>query len=288
MIKTLSKFFASVICMTVFSPPAGAAASGTIRFYDENSDTTRITSLLDEGIALRLHSPNAWVSYFAKQLIDTPYKEGTLEEQPEMLTVNMEYMDCTTFVENVLALAMTANDRRGSWRDVVYNLQQLRYRGGEPDGYPSRLHYMSDWVLDNSSRGLIRDYTSAIGNASYEIKTLDFMSQNRDKYPALANDENYNLIRKREDSYRGHKYPYLKKNVIGGAQLRDGDIVLLITKTKGLDVSHVGFITMVDGKPHLLHASSKEGKVVISKLTLQDYLKRDTSVQGIRVLRLCD
>ena len=114
------------------------------------------------------------------------------------------------------------------------------------------------------------------------------MSQNRDKYPALADDENFNLIRVREDSFRGHKYPYIKKSAVQGAQLRDGDIVMLTSNVKGLDISHVGFITIVDGKPHLLHASSKSGRVEVSSLPLHDYLKKQLSVNGIRVIRLCE
>ncbi len=268
--------------------PSVAAAPGGIRFHDEHADTTRIAYLLDEGVKLRLKSPNAWVNYFANQLIDTPYEASTLEEQPEMLTVNMEQMDCTTFMETVLALAMTANERRGSWRDFVHNLQQIRYRNGIVDGYPSRLHYMSDWIIENSSRGFVKDFTTVVGNSNYAIKSLDYMSQNRDKYPALADEENYNMIRQRENSYRGHKFPYLKKSAVGGAVLREGDIVMLTSNTKGLDISHVGIVTFVNNKPHLIHASSKEKKVVVTSIPLTDYLKKQTSTNGIRVIRLCE
>lgn len=288
MIKTFARLISLAFGINCMINSASAAAPGTIRFHNEDADTTRISALLDEAATQRLPSPNAWVNFFAHRLLDTPYKTSTIEEQPEMLTVNMEYMDCTTFMENVLALSMAARDRRASWRDVVHNLQLLRYRNGEPDGYASRLHYMSDWIIDNSSRGIVRDYTSAVGNAQYNIKSLDFMSQNRDKYPALADDDNFAQVRRREDSFRGHKFPYIKKGAVTGAQLRDGDIVMLTSNIKGLDISHVGFITIVNGKPHLLHASSKSGKVEVSALPLYDYLKKQTSVNGIRVIRLCE
>ena len=59
----------------------------------------------------------------------------------------------------------------------------------------------------------------------------------------------------------------------------------LTTNIKDLDVTHVGIIKMVDGVPHLMHASSKQGKVIVDDLSLSDYLKRNRT-QGIRVFRL--
>ena len=69
-----------------------------------------------------------------------------------------------------------------------------------------------------------------------------------------------------EMGYRSHRFPYLKPGAIKNAKLSDGDMVALITNTKGLDATHVGFIKIVDGVPHLLHASSKAGKVIIDPL----------------------
>ena len=48
----------------------------------------------------------------------------------------MQRMDCTTFVENVAAMAITISEGRSSWHDMVYNLERLRYRQGHLDGYP--------------------------------------------------------------------------------------------------------------------------------------------------------
>ncbi|MDE6460685.1 MAG: DUF1460 domain-containing protein, partial [Paramuribaculum sp.] len=41
-----------------------------------------------------------------------------------------------------------------------------------------------------------------------------------------------------------------------------------------------------NGKIHLLHASSKEGKVCVSSTPLTDYLKKNRGASGIRVIRL--
>lgn len=254
------------------------------RFHNEHNDTTIINNVLERLSGSHDINP----SKVAIEFIDTPYKGGTLEASPETLTINMEEFDCTTFAETVLALTLTLKEHRVSWRDFAYNLRQLRYRNGEVNGYPSRLHYMSDWVIDNSHRGLVKDATNEVGNAQYEVKTLDFMSRNAGLYPQLSDAENLQGIKDREIGYRSHRYPYIRPLSFGSAKFRDGDLLLLTSKKDGLDVSHVGFIVMKNGIPHLLHASSKEGKVVIDKLSLSDYFKRSKGLSGVRVIRLTD
>lgn len=260
-----------------------------VRFHDSESDTVRITKLLldNENIS----DPNQRVANIARQFIDTPYEASTLEcEGPESLTVNLDGLDCTTFVENVLALAITSGEHRTSWRDFLYNLEGLRYRGGELDGYPSRLHYFSDWVVNNSHRGNIVEVTNQFPDYRSQIKTLDFMSKNAGKYPALADSTTLADVKNFEMGYRKHQYPYIPWNNVASKAVRekfkDGDVIAILTKAPGLDVSHMGFIIKDDkGQPHLLHASSKEGKVILDNQPLMEYLKKNGS-PGIRVIRL--
>ncbi|MCM1111127.1 MAG: DUF1460 domain-containing protein [Clostridium sp.] len=261
---------------------AGAVSLADIRFNDIDRDTTAINSILAEFTGRDNINP----ALIAERLVNTPYKGGTLEGSPEQLTINMEEFDCTTFAETVLALTMTLDEHRESWRDFAYNLERLRYRGGEVDGYASRLHYMSDWVIDNVHRGTVEDVSRLVGPESYEVKTLDYMSRHASSYPALADSTNLARLKDREIGYRLHRFPYIKRRDLQRTTLRDGDFVMLTTKTEGLDVSHVGFIKLVDGVPHLLHASSKEGRVVVDNLSLETYMKRNQSLSGIRVIRL--
>jgi hypothetical protein len=69
--------------------------------------------------------------------------------------------------------------------------------------------------------------------------------------------------------------------------VKDGDILALVTKKSGLDVSHVGFAEWgKDGKLHLLNASSIHKKVVLEPMTLYQYIQKHPSVLGIRVIRI--
>ena len=257
-------------------------------FHNEATDTVRINNLLIE--AVKIKDPQERVAFIGKQFIDTPYVGGTLEGDKEELRVNIDELDCTTFIDNVLAIAYTAGEGRSSWRDFIYNLENMRYRAGEMNGYSSRLHYFSDWVVDNVHRGNVKEYTSHIPGCSWEIKTIDFMTQNRDKYPALQDSLEYERMKNAEIGYRSHRFPYIKSsriNKVINGELKEGDVVALTTKIPGLDVTHMGIIIKRDGIPHLLHASSKKGKVIIDDLSLTDYLKKNGGT-GFRVIRLAE
>ncbi|MDE6488720.1 MAG: DUF1460 domain-containing protein, partial [Paramuribaculum sp.] len=264
---------------------ASAVTPAEVRFHNETIDTAKITSILIDLEKSGIRSGQALVCMAGEYFLDTPYVGGTLEGSPEQLTVNTSEFDCTTFVETALALAMTIEERRTSWHDFVNNLESVRYRGGRVNGYPSRLHYVSDWIVDNSHRGNLKEVTERIGKAMSKIKTLDYMSQHRAAYPALADSANYAGLKNAEIGYRSHKYPYIKPTDLSTAQLTEGDIVALTTSIQGLDVTHLGIIKMIDGAPHLLHASSKGKKVMIDPLSFGDYLRRNRT-PGFRVIRL--
>lgn len=261
-----------------------------VRWHDETTDTLRITKMLTETVDGGERDAHKLTATFGRMFLGTPYVAHTLEGDSELLTVNLSELDCTTFVETAAALAMTAAEGRSSWRDFVYNLERLRYRNGEMNGYPSRLHYICDWILNNSFRGVLEDATTRMPSVSYIVKSIDFMSANRDRYPALANDSVYECIRNVEGAYRNYRFPYVKSMNVDDKQtknaLREGDILAFTSNIKNLDVTHMGILVMKDGEPRVLHASSTEGKVVISDLALHDFLKRNRQFTGIRVIRL--
>ncbi len=284
------------ICLYIISLLTSfvSVAQTEVRFHDEAADTVRLAGMLDEASEMRFVNPEARVSFFARKFIGTPYGAHTLEGKPEMLTVNLDSLDCTTFVETALALAYTIGENRSSWRDFVYNLRRIRYRDGEVDGYPSRLHYISDWAVDNIHRGNLLDVTRDFPRYNEISRTLDFMTSNRDSYPALADSADFARIRSIEGGYRMHRFPYVKgidlanKNI--KAAFHNGDVVAFVSSLKNLDVTHMGIIVkdLPDDNPRVLHASSKEGKVVISTQPLAEFVKKNRRWIGVRVFRLVE
>ena len=279
------------LALSFASLSAFAIAPSDMRFHC-NNDTLKINELLRKGAECGKNNANELVAFYAKQLLGTPYVAHTLESDREWLTINIDELDCTTFVETLYALTRATLDMRRSWRDFARNIESIRYRNGELGDYSSRLHYVSDWIANNSHRGNIREVTAEIDGAKYEIKTINFITANRDKYPQLADSAMFAKIKNFEIGYRMHRYPYLKKEWIDSkktaAGLRNGDFVALISKTEGLDVSHMGIIIKEGNSFKLLHASSKEKKVVLEKDDLKETLRRNRSCTGIRIIRIVE
>ena len=283
----------ALLCMIQPCAMRAIVPVNLINFHNEATDTTRITQLLIE--AEKISDPNERIITLARSFEGVPYVASTLESNDgeEHLTVNLDELDCTTFVDIVAALAYTAGQHRTSWRDFTASLERLRYRGGEMQGYPSRLHYFSDWVVDNTARGNLKEVTNRMPIYKDMVKSINFMTKNRDKYAALADSATFEQLKSYEIGYRNHRYPVVETNRLSSRETRDalkeGDIVAIVTKLPGLDVVHLGFIVKDDkGIPYLLNASSAQGKVVVDKMPLIERLRRDRSLQGIRIVRLTE
>lgn len=284
-------FFSLILSMSAVCT-CHAVHPNMMRFHCEN-DTVKIQNLLEEGLNTGYKDPGKLMIFYGEQLMNTPYVAKTLEGNDEYLTINIDELDCTTFMETCAALTLTTLSKRKSWRDYANNLENLRYKGGEMNGYASRLHYISDWIINNAARGNVKEITQDFPNPRYVVKTLDFMSTHRDAYPALKdNEENLEGIKNMEMGYRSHRYPMLDKNALRNknivAGLKDGDIIALLTKTEGLDATHVGIIKKIDGVPHLLHASMGSMKVSVTDTSLWEYLRLIKTCPGVRVWRVIE
>jgi hypothetical protein len=119
----------------------GAACAG------EQSDQATFNQIMRraEELVLVDEPLGEVVGSIGRMFLETPYVAHTLEvEGPERLVVHLGGLDCLTFVESTLALARCVRRGRTTMDDFRAELQQLRYRDGRIDGYPSRLHYFTD------------------------------------------------------------------------------------------------------------------------------------------------
>ena len=227
------------------------------------------------------------VELVGKEFMGTPYVANTLEKMPEHLVINIRELDCTTFGENCLVIARIIKSGDTSFENYANELQKLRYRNGMIDGYPSRLHYFSDWIYENAQRGFLKRVSEEISHVPYPMET-NFMSTHPDSYPQLKDNKDFvQKLKKKEAEISARKMYFLPKEKLAEyeSQLRDGDIVGLTTSVPGLDITHVGIIVHVGDRVHLMHASSNEMKVIISEQPLEEYLKGRNSVTGIMVAR---
>ena len=223
-----------------------------------------------------------------KTFLGTPYVAKTLEiGETETMVINLHGLDCTTYVENVLAFGLMLKNEETQFEDYTNKLETIRYKNGKLDGYASRLHYFSEWIANNEKKGLLRDITSEIGGKEI-TKKINFMSSHRDLYPFLKDDANYEKIKVSENYLNNQAICILPQDQIEGNEhlIRTGDIIALTTSINGLDITHTGIASLEkDGRIHLLHASSS-GEVKVSELPLVDYLKKVKKNTGIMVARM--
>lgn len=218
---------------------------------------------------------------------DAPYVTGILDEPGgESLICRLDGFDCVTFVETALAMARGVLDEDYSPETFQANVLETRYRGGEIDGYCSRIHYFTEWVVANESRGIVDDVTEEIGGVPLE-KRFNFMTQNRESYPRLVdNDELFECIREMEQELATHSFHYIPQERISSVydRLEAGDILALVTNIDGLDVTHTGLVyANDDGTKGMLHASTSGG--VIVSPDLQRYVMNNRRQIGILVAR---
>jgi hypothetical protein len=222
-----------------------------------------------------------------ERFLGAPYASETLErEGPEELVVNLRAFDCITFVENAIVLAGLIRAGKRGFADYLAALERIRYRRGRVDGYASRLHYFTDWLYDNERKGIVRDVTRGIGGVPFR-KAFYYLSDRREDHSALKEPATFRRLRLIEAACTRRPRFYIPKADLTGTDNRiaGGDVIAITTDEKGIDVSHAGFAVRLGGEIHLLHASSAEGKVVLSEAPLKSYLTARRSRTGIIVGR---
>ena len=237
------------------------------------------------------------IVWIARQFIGVPYVGHTLDRSDtEHMVINLHELDCTTYVEAVLALAHCTFEGKSSFSDYCEAAQQVRYQDGKVS-YENRLHYFQWWVADNVRKGLVQEITlPASIFTGRQLLRIDYMSTHASNYDMLRNHpERVQAIAKREKVWQGKMVNYIPKERLADTSLRqvvhDGDIIGLVTNKAGLDASHLGIAVWHKDGLYLLNASSlkKNGKQVVEpQETLFAYLAVRDHNKGIRVLRISE
>ena len=82
------------------------------RASDNDTDSALVCNIIG-NLSVDEESNENYILALAQSLLGLPYVSGTLEvNDEERLVVNLSQLDCTTFVENVLALSQCVKDRK--------------------------------------------------------------------------------------------------------------------------------------------------------------------------------
>ena len=227
---------------------------------------------------LKTASDNNWerlpigelMGKIATELEGTPYEAGTLELSAdlEICSVNLEALDCVTFVETTLALARMLKKGGRTEADLLQELQLIRYRGGIIVDYSTRLHYTSDWFVDNEAKHIVQLLSQLPGAEDFSQK-VGFMTSNPKYYKQLqAHPELIEKMKSQEAKINQRSLKFFPLNKIASVEplLKTGDIVGICTSTPGLDITHTGLVFRdAQGTAHFMDASSRKAvmKVVL-------------------------
>ena len=279
---TIKRIFPTFIILFVFL--SNAVAQEMI-FTTE--DSIFLEDIIKRHPATLYETSGKAIIAIAEEFIGQQYVAGTLESPGEPLYISHSRLDCTTLVETVLSIYLTINENKDSFNHICRNLERIRYRDGIRNGYTSRLHYISWWIDNNKE--FIEEFPTLLHTAIQKLN-LNYMSTNHDKYAALKeNASNIRIITEFEKPYYNIEVKYIpKENVrnLNKTEVKDGDIIAIVTSINGLDIAHMGFAKWHDNTLHMIHASSSAGKVIDDTTNLHEYLKSKKNHLGIRVLRL--
>lgn len=244
------------------------------------------------------------VSMYALQFLSekSPYivdplgegRDGDVSQGP---LYRFDGFDCTTFVETVLALALSSTPEQFRVR-----MNQIRYEKAVVS-YETRNHFPSvDWIPNNIENGFVKDITGSIAGSKtkwsqtwiekdlwFAKKGESFVGMSRHFKPELG------------------QLPYIaKEDLLKNPELMDkipsGTIFHVVRpnwdlrKAIGtkLDVSHMGFLIREKGVLYMVHASngaSRDGSdddKRVKKESLYGYVERvmmaSPTTAGINVL----
>ena len=257
----------------------------------QKQDSVQIVRWLQDG--LKQNKQHNMMLYFARELKGIPYVSKTLDVYPtERLVINTRQLDCTTFVENVLALYLCHKNKQNTFEDFCTFLRKIRYHNGQVS-YETRLHYLTQWLESNSDCGNIKEVND-IKPPFKAIKKLNlyYMTTHPLFYPNLKNHKSLILkIKEIEKQLSGKNISYIPKNMTNNNDylrqvIKDGDIIALVTNKPGLDFAHVGIAVWSNNGLHLINASSIHHRVIEDGNSLYRYLLQQRSQVGIKPYRV--
>jgi hypothetical protein len=212
------------------------------------------------------------IGKIAMELEGTPYVGFTLEvsKDAEACVVNLKGLDCVTFFEDSLCMARMIKKGKSSPGDLINEVRFTRYRGGKMGDFTTRLHYTTDWFVDNEKKGVVKILAPELPGAEPFTQKVGIMSEHPENYRQLkAHPELIPKIRRIENEINARSLKYVPMNELAQAEhfLQTGDIVGVATTSNGIDIAHTGLcIKDEQGIVHFMDASSSKKKM---KVTLE-------------------
>lgn len=285
----LKNCVSTVLTLIIFLTLILTACVDAQVYSEKNIEICNSTFQLAVDENLQTKPINDVIVEVGKSFIGTDYVSHTIEvDGEERLVINLTGLDCNTFLEYVLVFSRNIKQGKTTFDDYKKELKLIRYRDGNIDQYPSRLHYFTDWIYDNSKKTIVKDITKKIGGELLKLD-LSFMSKHPQYYKHLKeNPEFIPLIKQQEEEISKRDYYFIPQEKIADIEnkIEDGDLLAFTSTVTGLDVNHVGIaVRLDDGRIHVLHAPNVGYQVEITTLPLAEYVIRIEKDSGVIVVR---
>ncbi|MFN8672099.1 MAG: DUF1460 domain-containing protein [Candidatus Sericytochromatia bacterium] len=239
-----------------------------------NLDKNQINDLI---YSIKNKSLDEKIKIISEKELTTNYKldplgEGSESKYDKEPIYDLKNVDCVTFTEQTLALALSSN-----FEDFINVLQKIRYKNGEIKMEKRNHYFIADWMINNN--WLVEDFNKKITEkADYNEKLISHQKI-LGKY-ALKDLEPDRMV----------KVNYIPKTELNSIEdkLLSGDILVFIQKKNDIDASHVGIIIKEKGKTYFRNATSLAPKMVVDSEFSKtvDYIKNSQKHLGISILRL--
>ena len=208
---------------------------------------------------------DARLEYFSKELLGTPYRLGPMGESyldsvEQGPLVYMDSLDCVTYLEHVLAMALSKSER-----NIFGMLQRIRYKDGVVD-YSHRKHYLiADWVGDGRFAAPVQVPGDSL--LKKVIGKNDFFKKKKLKY--LVDGKGA------PDPEITIRFLPYDEAIQWASKVHEGPLkvlgVALVAPMEKLDATHTGFLVLRPGEmPILRHAAYKKQ---VMELPLREYLE---------------
>ncbi len=232
------------------------------------------------------------IGKIALELKGTPYVGFTLEvsKDVEYCVINLKCLDCVTFFEDSLCMARMLKKGKSTPEDLITEVRTTRYRGGRMGDFTTRLHYTTDWFVDNQEKGVVKILTPELPGAKPFTQKVGIMSRHPENYRQLvAHPELVPAIRSAEDRINAQSLMYLPMDKLAAAEhlLQTGDIVGVTTTEEGIDIAHTGLcIKDEQGVVHFMDASSAPSRMQVTlEPEISKCLNWSSKLTGVMIAR---
>ena len=228
--------------------------------------------------------------YFFRQLMEGGSStEFTQPMEEERLMVSLSHVDCTTVMEDVLALALCYRDGRTTLADLKDYYRRMHYQDGIVS-FATRNHYFT-WIMQSA----IKEGPDEPVFPFTGVQDMQPSYMTRNKYlfsPQMDDEKNYEAIALRQQ--QGVRFTYVPRELLNMPQdselgvIRDGDIMAVVcdqhTWARGVEIKHLLIAKWISGRLHFYHATGN--RLELSNTDAYTFMKDKFTMIGVAVYRL--